>query len=145
NEDAGASGGANTFLRDTDFTNYRRQERVGFNTSPWRWFTLSAHFRNRQSDSDYDNRVDLQGEFGSTALVPNPGYSAFIRHRDIDTDEVETKLALRPANWLRATLSYQKVNTDYWTTTDPVPGDTLSTDLLDGKYRANVYGLGLTL
>jgi len=145
NEDAGAIGGVNSFLRDTDSDNHTRQEQFGFNTSPWRWFTWSAHFRNRRSDTDYNNRVDLSGQPGSTALGPNPGYSAFIRHRDIDTDEVETKLVIRPANWLRAALTYQKVNTDYWTTTDPVPTDTISTTLLDGKYRANVYGLGLTL
>ncbi len=138
-EDAGSP-----FLRDTDARNNLRDGRVGFNTSPWRWVTFSAHYKNRLSDTDYDKRLDLTVD-GQGALTNNPGYSEFIRHRKIDTDEAEAKLVLRPANWLRTTFTYQWVNTDYSTTTDPVPGGDQREGLLAGKYDAHVFGLGLTV
>ena len=140
-----AIGGPYAFLRDTDATNHRREGRLGFNTSPWSWFTLSAHYKNRLSDTDYDHRLDLAVDPISGALAANPGYSAFIRHRKIDTDEAQGKLVLRPATWLRTTFTYQIVATDYSTTTDPVPGGSRPEGLVAGRYDAHVYGLGLTL
>ena len=142
---AGSPHAADAFLRNTDATNDRRDGRVGFNTSPWRWFGLSAHYRNRSSDSDYDHLLDLRGDPNTALLTTNNAYSAFIRRRQIDTDEVETKLALRPANWLRATITYQRIESDYSTTTDPVPGGTVPESLLAGKQEQNRYGLGLTV
>jgi len=138
-------GGAYAFLRDTDATNDRRDGRLGFNTSPWPWVSLSGHYRNRLSDTDYDHRLDLAVDPVTGALVHNPGYSAFIRHREIDTDEAETKLVLRPATWLRATLTYQWLSSDYSTTTDPVPGGTGPEGLLAGTQQSHRYGLGLTV
>lgn len=134
------------FLRDTDATNFRRDGRIGFNTSPWRWLALSAHYQNRLSDTDYDKRLDENiFDITNNLVAPNPGYSAFIRHRKIDTDEVEAKLVLHPVNWLRTTFTYQIVATDYDTTTDPVTGGLLPEALLAGNYDAHVYGFGLTL
>lgn len=125
-----------TFLRNTDYTNDRREIRGGFSTSPWKWATLSAHYKRRDSDSDYDNH--------KIALDP-AGYSAFIRARKLDTDEVEAKLALRPFSWMRTTLTYQLVATDYSTTTDPVPGASAPSTLLAGNYDAHVYGISTTV
>ena len=122
------------FLRDTDATNDRREVRVGFNTSPWSWMTLSAHYKDRLSDSDYNHRRDT-----------TPGYSAFIRERRIDGDELQLKLVLRPTSWLKTTFTYQLVATDYSTTTDPVPGGTFPEGLLAGRYNADIYGLNITL
>jgi hypothetical protein len=125
-----------TFLRNTDYTNDRREIRAGFSTSPWKWAALSAHYKRRDSDSDYDNR--------KIALDP-AGYSAFIRARKLDTDEVEAKLALHPFSWMRTTLTYQLVATDYSTTTDPVPGARAPSALLAGNYDAHVYGINTTI
>jgi hypothetical protein len=125
-----------TFLRNTAYTNDRREIRGGFSTSPWKWASFSAHYKRRDSDSDYDNH--------KIALDP-AGYSAFIRARKLDTDEVEAKLALRPFSWMRTTLTYQVVATDYSTTTDPVPGATAPSALLAGNYDAHVYGISTTL
>jgi mono/diheme cytochrome c family protein len=138
-------GGAYAFLRDTDATNDRRDGRFGFNTSPWRWVSLSAHYRNRLSDSEYDHRLDLAVDPISGALLHNPGYSAFIRHRQIDTDETETKLVFRPASWLRATFTYQWLSSDYSTRTDPVPGGTRPEGLLAGTQESHRYGFGLSV
>jgi hypothetical protein len=128
------------FLRDTDYANNSRDVRAGFSTSPWSWFSWSAHYRNDLSDSDYNNKRDeaLGG--------PGIGYSAFIRARTLRSDEVETKLALRPARWLKTTLTYQQTASDFFTTTDPVPGGiSPGGNLLAGNYDAQVYGLSATL
>ena len=125
-----------SFRRDTDYTNDRREYRAGFDTSPWRWFSLSAHYKRRISDSDYDT---------TKAPLTLAGYSGFIRAREIDGDEAQTKLVLRPATWLKTTLTYQWVNTDYHTTTDPGPGGIVPDGLLAGNYYAHVYGFNATL
>ena len=125
------------FLRDTDATHNGRDLRAGFNTSPWRWMALNAEFRNQLSETDYDNlrRVVLAGE----------GYSAFIRHRKIEGDEAQAKLVLRPARWLSTTFSYRRLDDDYRTSTDAVSGGiTPGGSLLAGRYRANVYAVGVT-
>ena len=137
---------ASAFLRDTDARNYRRDGRIGFNTSPWRWMSFSAHYKNQVSDTDYDHRVDsIILDPANHVFAPNPGYSAFIRNRKLDTDEVQAKLVLHPVNWLRTTLTYQLVSTDYSTTTEPVLGGAVPESLLAGNYDAHIYGVGVTL
>ena len=86
------------------------------------------------------------------------GYPAFIRERDVDQDEVEAKLALRPSRWLKTTFKYQWRGTDYRTATDPStvtlfdpitfdpiiapqPGGTI----LAGNYDSHIYSLNATL
>src|SRR5258708_40152892 len=54
--------------------------------------------------------------------VPEEGYSAFSRWRDLRTDEVEARLVAHVASWLKATLSYKVVASDFHTATDPVSG-----------------------
>jgi hypothetical protein len=127
---------ATTFLRNTDYFNDRRQWRAGFDTSPYRWMSFSGHYRSRISDSDYDN--------SKIALDPT-GYSAFIRSRTIDTDEILGKLVLRPLTWLKTTMTYQLVKTRYDTTTDPVPGGTKDSGLQAGDSDAHIYGINATL
>jgi len=128
------------FLRDTDYANNRRDLRAGFSTSPWTWLSWSAHYRNGLSNSEYDNKRD------EALGLPGVGYSAFIRAREIRSDEVETKLVLRPARWLKTTLTYQIVANDYLTTTDPVPGGiSPGGQLLAGNDDAHVYGFSAAL
>jgi hypothetical protein len=132
----------------TEATSDRYDLRTGFNTSPWRWFALNAQYRRQYSDTDYNH---LQDEFASflgdpTFVAPANGYPAFILNRKIQTDEFETKLTCRPANWISTTFTYQITATDYSSKTDPVflgfsPGGPIS----DGSYDAQTYGLGATL
>jgi hypothetical protein len=93
---------------------------------------LSGHYKQRDSDSDYDN--------SKLALDP-AGYPAFIRARRIATDELQAKLVLKPLSWLKTTLTYQEVETKYSTTTDIVPGGVTPEGLLAGNYRAHIYGI----
>src|SRR4029077_8162784 len=131
------------FLRDTDYRNNRHDLRGGFSTSTWPWIALKAHYRRLDTDSDYDHLRDESPACGA-------GYSAFIRHREIVTDEVEAKLVLHPVSWLKATLTYQWTASEFSTATDPfndpffyglvTPGG----GIVAGNYRANVYGLNVT-
>lgn len=99
---------------DTHFSSRMYDWRAGFDTSPLSWVSLSAHYRRYDDDSHYDV---LQDE--SPPGTPNIGYPGFIAARDLLTDEVEARLSLRPANWLKTSFSYKLLNTDYRTTTYP--------------------------
>jgi hypothetical protein len=98
---------------DTVFTSQMYDWRAGFNTSLLSWASLSAHYRRYDDDSHYDVRQDIQEG------APNVGYPGFINARDLLTDEVEARLALRPANWLKTSFAYKLLKTDYRTTTYP--------------------------
>ena len=133
-----------TFTRDTDANNYLYDARAGFSTSPWRWIALNAHFRRRDSATDYSHLQD-------DSFIGGLGYPAFIRHREIATDEAQARLVLHPTLWLKTTLTYQWVQSDFFTTTDPAidpfSGSVYSPggEILAGKYRANNYGLHFTV
>jgi hypothetical protein len=134
--------------RQTDAANYHYDLRGGFNTSPWRWSSLNAEYRWKSSDTDYHHSHDV---WGSGLGAPTNGYPAFILGRTIQGGEFETKLTLRPANWLKTMLTYQMASTDYSTRTDPAvdagtlipvsPGGTI----LAGKYDAQTFGFSATL
>lgn len=105
------------------FTSYMYDWRVGFNTSPLSWASLSAHYRQYDDDSHYNVLQDIQEG------APNVGYPGFINARDLLTDEIEARLALRPVNWLKASFAYKLMDTDYRTTTYPAefgPGFVIS-------------------
>ena len=76
--------------------------RTGFNTSPWRWFALNAQYQYQYSDSDYNYPIDVAHDISGSSAYPG-----FILNRKIKTDGFETKLDLRPANWIKTTLILQ--------------------------------------
>ena len=134
--------------RQTDAMNDRYDLRGGFNTSPWRWSDLSADYHWQSSDTDYNH---IQDVWGSGIGAPTNGYPAFILGRTIRGGTFETKLTLRPVNWLKTTFSCQLARTDYSTKTDPAidmitlnpvsPGGAI----LAGRDDAQTYGFGATL
>jgi hypothetical protein len=98
---------------DEVFTSHMYDWRVGFNTSPLSWASLNAQYRRYDDDSHYDVRQDIEEG------APNVGYPGFISARDLLTDEVETRLSLRPAKWFKTSFAYKLMKTDYRTTTYP--------------------------
>src|SRR5207247_8076134 len=85
----------------------------------WTTITIIGQLKRRVRDTDYDHLV----ETSPTPPIfsqpdPGNGYSAFIRNRKLNTDEIEAKLAWRVNRWLKTTFTYQLVATDYHTTTD---------------------------
>jgi len=125
-------GGSHPFLRDTDADGNLADWRVGFYTTPHPRVSLGGHYRNRDKHTRYHDLID-----------DTPGYPAFIRDRKIDTDEIEARLAVRPLGWLKTTLTYQLVDTDFDSSTDPAPGSTPGGPLRAGRFNANVYGVNL--
>jgi hypothetical protein len=123
------------FTRDTRTSRHWRQYRAGFAVSPWTRVSLDAYYQKRDRADDFNHVVDQRPATGGF------GYPAFITDRDTETDEVGTKLALRPASWLKTTLAYRLVSTDYRTTTDLLRGFSL----LSGEYDAHIYTLNATL
>lgn len=145
-------GGASEFLRDTDASMRGFDSRFGFNVSPWSKVSLTAHYRVRTRHSAYNHLTDEA--FGA----PNDGYSAFIRGRDINTDEVMAKLSVRPATWMKTSFTFQQVAMDYLTVTapyifpeipdvPPIPAVNYSPggEIFSGNYDAHVYSLNATL
>ncbi len=134
-EEFDAGGTASAYPLHTDFSNHLQDYRTGFNTSPWRWASWSAHYRYRDSDSDYNNK---------RSSSTDDGYPGFIDDRKIMSDEVQTKLVLKPLNWLKTTLTYRWLETEYHTTTDAFT-DGLNSypggEILAGDSRANVYSV----
>ena len=138
---------SNETKTQTDATNYRYNFSTGFNTSPWRWCSLNAQYEYQYSDTDYNYPIDIAN---GNSTVSN-GYPGFILNRKIKTDAFETKLDLRPANWMKTTLSYKIAGTDYSSVTDPAADPIFGTEfsgggsIMDGTYEAQTYGLSVTL
>jgi hypothetical protein len=131
------SDGSGTFNRAADSDNELEDIRAGFNTSPWTWLSFNAQYRYTSSDTTYNNVLDA---------TPLPGYPSFILGRQIVTHDFETKMILHPAPWLKTTLSYDIVTTDYDTETEPVPGGiSPGGPLTAGIYKAHNYGINITL
>ena len=129
------------FLQHTSFSSQSSDLRFGFNTSPWRSFDFSAHFRRYEDDSQYDSDPLVQ--------PIQTGYPTFIRSRELTTDEVEAKLVLRLTAKLKTSLSYQYQATDYGLNTSPYVqfGNVIATggQLLAGEDRSHIFSVGATL
>src|SRR5262249_6933600 len=87
-------------------------------------------------DNHYNHVVDT-----------TPGYSAFIRSLGRSSDEVETKLVLGAAPWLKLSPGVKWVTTYYHTATEQLPGITASGDtrLLAGTYSALIPSINVSL
>jgi Planctomycete cytochrome C len=130
--------------RNTAAKNSRYDLKTGFSTSPWHWGDLSVQYERQSSDTIYNQLQDVfNGNIG-----PTNGYPAFILDRTIITDQFETKLALRPATWLKIMLTYQITTTDYSSKTDPIFIAGLVSEggfIDDGNSHAQTYGIGATV
>ena len=123
------------FARRTDVSGRLQDWRAGFNSSPWRNISFAGHYRRSEKETDFDDRKD-----------DTTGYPAFIRWRDVTTDEVEARLVAQPARWLKTTLTYKNVRSEYETATDPVPGDVSPGGrLTSANHDANIYSLNATV
>ncbi|HTR42101.1 MAG TPA: c-type cytochrome domain-containing protein [Pseudomonadales bacterium] len=133
--------------RNTAAENFRYDLKTGFSTSPWQWGDLTVQYERQYSDTVYNQLEDIVNGISG----PTNGYPGFILARNITSDQFETKLALRPANWLKVTLTYQINDTDYSSKTDPAYDFILNEivseggSIADGDSHAHTYGIGATL
>ncbi len=142
----GLADATQTFMRDTDAEGDTKDYEAGFSISPWRSVSFQAKARRRDRANDYDHLKDVD------LFSPNRGigYPAFIRSRETQTDEIETRLVLQPLRWLKTTLKYSISSTEFTTTTDgwdepdlfnppaPYPGGTVNA----GDYDAQTLSAG---
>lgn len=132
--------------RDTAADSLRYDLKTGLSASPWRWGDFTVQYERQASDTDYNQLTDI------FAGIPGPtnGYPGFILDRIITGGQFETKLALRPATWLKTTLTYQITSTDYRSKTDPAFDPALAElvseggSIADGDYRMQTYGFSAT-
>ncbi len=137
--------GLTPFLRNTDMKSDLKDFRVGFNTSPWRRLSLSGHYRRYDNQTDYD--TTLKEPLGLQ------GYPAFIRSRDLLSEEAQSKLSFQWTAWLQTSLSYQWMKNHYRTATDPVAdlssnlpgGISPGGGLLAGTYDSQLTSFNATL
>jgi len=122
--------GALAFERATDTGVERQRYTAGFNTSPIRRVTLSGRYRHTRRNNDYDHDRDTE-----------PGYSAFITEQALTTDQVSTKLTVRPIAGIKTSVQYQFVATDIDTEADTTPPSSVTS----GEYRAHVYTANVTV
>ena len=141
------TGGLTPFLLQTDTKSRLEDFRGGFNMSPWRRVSLSAQYHQYDHHSDYNNsRKESLG-------LPYDGYPGFILWRDLLSQQAEVKLSVQPAPWLKTSLSYQWLENNYHTATDPAKdpvsglagGISPGGSLLAGNYQAHNPALNLTL
>lgn len=131
-----------SFVENPSFDSRNSEVRAGFNTSPWQSLSWSSHYRRYEDDSRYRTNQPPQ---------PPGGYPGLIERREVVTDEVETRLVVRPLSWLKTTLTCRMIDTDYNQQTrsayDGLTAFVFSPggSLLAGRYEANVYSLGLAV
>jgi mono/diheme cytochrome c family protein len=124
------------FAAKIDANNTQYDARTGFTTSPWTWFSLNSQYRFYASDTSYGPSVDS---------TPPTSYPGFILGRGIKSDQVESKLTLRMARWLRTTLIYKIESTGYSAMDAASPSISPGGALQSGKYLARTYGLSAAL
>jgi hypothetical protein len=107
---------------------------VGFNTAPFSRVTLAGSYRHYIDHDDYDYPIDT--------VV---GYPGFITAQDFTTDEVMTKLTLRPCSRFSVAFTYQLVSTDIRTSTEAIPVITPGGTLQSGDYDLNIYSVSATV
>lgn len=118
-----------TFERFTDTDVDRRRYTLGFNSSPFRRFTISGRYRRRYRENVYDHREDTE-----------PGYSAFINNQELHTDEITTKVTTRVTGTVKAAFQYQHIKTKIGTLAHTTPSSRVDS----GDYVADIYSLSVT-
>ncbi len=74
--------------------------KIGARTSPWRFMDITTEVRHWQNNNDYDDRRE-------TDPAGTAARSAFTDWQNISTNEVMTRLTLRPARWIQPSFRYQ--------------------------------------
>jgi hypothetical protein len=126
--------GLSSLALDSAETTLRQDYRVGFNTAPLSRVTLAGRYRHYIDHDDYDYDTDTV-----------PGYPGFITAQDFTTDEVMTKLTLRPCSRFHVAFTYQLVSTDIRTSSEAVPLLAPGGTLQSGDYDANIYSVSATV
>jgi hypothetical protein len=129
--------GSTNILHDADTDVLRQQYTVGFNTTPLRRVSFSAHYRRIVRQDRYDNTADT-----------SPGYPGFITEQELTTDQIVARLSLRPHAKFTVALQYKLAASDIRTSHRAIflSGTTLvpAGSVLAGNYDADTYTASAT-
>jgi hypothetical protein len=132
-----------SYLDNISYTSQLSDIRFGMNTSPWKIVSFNAQYHRYENDSHYNN---------DTVTFPLGGYPGFIRSRDLLTDELEAKLVIHPAPWIKTTLSWQYLTTQYRTDTEPARAANVARTILtpggpiiSGDYASHIYSINTSV
>ncbi|HTS17906.1 MAG TPA: hypothetical protein VMP11_10065 [Verrucomicrobiae bacterium] len=126
--------GVSSLDLDSNERSLRQDYRVGFNTAPFSRMTLAARYRHYIDQDNYDYPTDTV-----------PGYPGFITAQDFTTDEIMTKLTLRPCSRFNVAFTYQLVATDIRTSTEAIPTLLPGGTLQSGDYNSSIYSVSATV
>lgn len=132
------------FSRDADLRKDSQRYRAGFDVSPWARVSFNAWYQRLDRKTDFDQDVQSLLAFPPTA-TPGIGYPGFLTRQEIATDEAGARLVLRPASWLKTTLSYRLVATDFDNDTGAIPGLAPGGTVRAGESDAHQFNLSATL
>lgn len=107
--DAGNGASADEVFNRRTITHVQRGAvTVGGQTAPWTFLDLTAHFRYRRNNNDYDDQQE-------TSPGASAARSAFIDGQVVETQEVATRLKWKPCRRFTPSLRYQLREEDYQT------------------------------
>ncbi len=117
------------FTRQTRSYFYRGSETLGTQMYPWDWFNLTAQYRYRKDNMDYDDQFETVYTSGAK--------SAFMDGGRYEANEFSTRASFYPANWLQPSLRYQlRFQENTWYTEDnPLR---VTSETISNIYTANV-------
>ena len=130
-------GGGNTYGAGIDTTTMKQQYKVGFSTSPWARVNWTTQYMHKREDNDYGINYLTGGD--AIPAVPTTGTwgAGYIRNLTFDTDEVSTKLSLRPCSSVNVTLKYQMLSTD-------IKSQAINGTVPACQYYQNIYSMSAT-
>jgi len=121
--DAGDDSSANEVFNRRTITDVRRgAATVGAHIAPWSFLNITTHVRHKKHNNDYDDQEETSPG-GSTAR------SAFMDEQNVETNEVATRVTLRPHRRVRVAGRYQYQDQGFFTRVEdqsPVETDALS-------------------
>ncbi len=128
---AGQSGASadEIFSRETVTDIDRGVVTLGGRVVPWSLMDLTTHLRHRWNDTDYDDQRE-------TSPGSSTARSAFFDGQSVKTNEITTKLMVKPCRWFKPSLRHQFRNDNYATRAENEP--IVKTNMLSHIYTADL-------
>jgi hypothetical protein len=131
--------GGRPFHRDTDTVSRMREFQIGFDSSPRSWLKLGSQYRFHNLETTFDDGFD------DFPVDPNEGYPTFFQSLERTTDEIESRLTLRPGRRFTTTFTHRLVTTDFDTAKESLDNRTPGGRWTSGNYDAQIFSLNATV
>jgi hypothetical protein len=131
--------GGQPFHRDTDAESRMREFQIGFDSSPRSWLKLGSQYRFFNRETTFDDG------FADVPADPIQGYPTFFESLERTTDEIKTRLTLRPGRRFTTTFTHRLVATDYETAKESLDVRSPGGGWTSGNYDAQIFSLNATV